>query len=41
MHHSYLLAAACFAFLVYLAFKLKQVLKSQGLDFDAQVSGGH
>ncbi len=41
MHHSYLLAAACFAFLVYLAMKLKSVLKAQGLDFDAQVSGGH
>jgi FHS family L-fucose permease-like MFS transporter len=41
MHQSYLLAAACFAFLIYLAIKMKNVLKAQGLDFDAQVGGGH
>ncbi|HVZ24978.1 MAG TPA: hypothetical protein VG842_02930, partial [Sediminibacterium sp.] len=41
MHQSYLLAAACFAFLAILALKLKRVLSAQGLDFDAQVSGGH
>ena len=41
MHQSYLLAAACFAFLAYLALKMKSVLKAQGLDFDAQVGGGH
>lgn len=41
MHNSYLLAAGCFAFLAFLAIKLRSVLRSQGLDFDAQVSGGH
>lgn len=41
MHSSYLLAAGCFAFLVFLALKLKSVLHAQGLDFDEQVSGGH
>ena len=41
MHFSYLLAAACFAFLAYLALKLKNVLTSQGLDFDSQIGGGH
>jgi FHS family L-fucose permease-like MFS transporter len=41
MHQSYLLAAACFAFLAFLALRLRGVLKSQGLDFDSQVSGGH
>jgi FHS family L-fucose permease-like MFS transporter len=41
MHFSYLLAAACFAFLAYLAIKLKNVLTSQGLDFDSQIGGGH
>jgi MFS transporter, FHS family, L-fucose permease len=40
-HNSYLLAAACFAFLAYLALKLRSVLKHQGLDFDSQVGGGH
>jgi hypothetical protein len=37
---SYLLAAVCFAFLAFLALKLKGVLKAQGLDFDEQVSAG-
>lgn len=41
MHNSYLLAAACFAFLAFLALKLKSVLTAQGLDFDQQVGGGH
>ncbi|MCA0395786.1 MAG: MFS transporter [Bacteroidetes bacterium] len=41
IHNSYLLAAACFACLAYLALKLRSVLVSQGLDFDSQVSGGH
>jgi FHS family L-fucose permease-like MFS transporter len=41
MHYSYLVAAACFAFLAFLALKLKSVLKSQGLDFDQQIGGGH
>ncbi len=40
MHQSYLLAAACFAFLALLALKQKKVLQKQGLDFDSQV-GGH
>jgi FHS family L-fucose permease-like MFS transporter len=41
MHHSYLIAAACFLFLAWLAFKLKNVLKAQGLNFDEQIGGGH
>ncbi len=41
MHHSYLVAAACFAFLAWLALKLKTVLKAQGLNFDEQIGGGH
>jgi MFS transporter, FHS family, L-fucose permease len=41
MHNSYILAALCFAFLAWLAIKLKGVLKAQGLDFDQQVGGGH
>jgi FHS family L-fucose permease-like MFS transporter len=40
LHQSYLLAAVCFAVLALLALKLQSVLKRQGLDFDAQVSGG-
>ncbi|MEJ7736557.1 MAG: MFS transporter [Chitinophagaceae bacterium] len=41
MHNSYLLAAAGFAFLAWLALKLQSVLKAQGLDFDKQIEGGH
>jgi FHS family L-fucose permease-like MFS transporter len=41
MHNSYIVAAVCFGCLALLGLKLKSVLKSQGLDFDNQVSGGH
>jgi MFS transporter, FHS family, L-fucose permease len=41
MHSSYFVAAACFAFLAWLALKLKSVLKAQGLNFDEQIGGGH
>jgi FHS family L-fucose permease-like MFS transporter len=41
LHHSYLVAAACFAFLAFLAIKLQRTLKHQGIDFDQAVSGGH
>jgi fucose permease len=40
MHNSYLVAAVCFAFLGWLAIKLRNVLKAQGLNFDEQI-GGH
>lgn len=41
MHNSYLVAAACFAVLAFLALRLKAILKSQGLNFDDQISAGH
>jgi FHS family L-fucose permease-like MFS transporter len=41
IHNSYLVAAACFLFLAFLAVKMKQVLHKQGLDFDEQIGGGH
>lgn len=41
IHRSYLLAAASFAFLAWLALKMQSVLKAQGLDFDKQIEGGH
>ncbi len=41
MHLSYLAAALCFAFLAFLALKLRSVLKAQGLNFDEQIGGGH
>jgi FHS family L-fucose permease-like MFS transporter len=41
LHHSYLVAAAGFAFLAYLALQLRSVLKKQGLDFDQTVAASH
>jgi len=41
MHLSYLVAAVCFLFLAWVAVKLKGILKSQGLNFDDQIGGGH
>lgn len=41
MHNSYLIAAVCFAFLAWLALKLRSVLRAQNLDFDQQIGGGH
>jgi len=41
MHNSYLVAAACFAALAFLAVRFRSVLKAQGLNFDEQIGGGH
>ena len=41
MHVSYLVAAACFIALAFLALRMRVVLKSQGLHFDDQIGGGH
>jgi FHS family L-fucose permease-like MFS transporter len=40
-HFSYIVPVVCFAYLAWHALKSKQVLKSQGIDFDQQISGGH
>jgi FHS family L-fucose permease-like MFS transporter len=41
MHMSYLAAVGCYVVLVWLALRLKSVLKAQGLNFDEQIGGGH
>jgi FHS family L-fucose permease-like MFS transporter len=41
MHISYLVAAGCFVALAVLAIRMRGVLKSQGLNFDEQIGGGH
>ncbi len=41
IHMSYIVAVVCFVFLAWLAWKMKSVLSKQGLDFDAQIAGGH
>jgi FHS family L-fucose permease-like MFS transporter len=40
-HLSYIIPLACFVYLAWHTLKTKSVLKSQGLDFDQQVSAGH
>ena len=41
IHGSYIVAVICFVYLVWHAWKTRQVLKKQGLDFDNMIGGGH
>jgi len=41
IHQSYIIAVVCFAYLAFFAYAVRGILKKQGLDFDAQVAGGH
>ncbi|MBK7560633.1 MAG: MFS transporter [Chitinophagaceae bacterium] len=41
IHQSFLVAVICFAYLALFAFVVKGILKKQGIDYDAEVSGGH
>jgi FHS family L-fucose permease-like MFS transporter len=41
MHTSYLAAVGCYVVLAWLALQLRSSLKSQGLNFDEQIGGGH
>lgn len=38
---SYLVGVACFVYLAFYAIRAKGILKSQGIDYDQSVSGGH
>ncbi len=40
IHQSYVIAVACFAYLALFAFLVKGILRKQGIDYDAEVSGG-
>lgn len=40
IHQSYIITVVCFAYLAFFAFAVKGILKKQGIDYDAQVSGG-
>ncbi len=40
-HLSYIVPLICFLYLAWHTLKTKAILKSQGLDFDAQVGGAH
>jgi len=41
IHASYIVGVACFAYLAFYAWKVSGILKSQGIDFDKKISGGH
>ena len=41
IHHSYWVPVLCFVYLTFYAFRVKSVLKSQGIDFNALEGGGH
>lgn len=41
IHMSYIVGVFCFAYLAFYAWKVSGILKSQGIDFDKKVSGGH
>ncbi len=41
IHQSYIIAAVCFAYLAFFGFIVRGILRKQGVDYDAQVSGGH
>jgi FHS family L-fucose permease-like MFS transporter len=38
---SYVVGVFCFAYLAFYAWKVSGILKSQGIDFDKKISGGH
>jgi len=41
IQYSYIVGVACFAYLAFYAVRSKAILKSQGIDYDVKVSGGH
>jgi FHS family L-fucose permease-like MFS transporter len=41
IQYSYIVGVVCFAYLAFYAIKSKSILKSQGIDYDVKVSGGH
>jgi MFS transporter, FHS family, L-fucose permease len=40
IHQSYIIAVVCYAYLAFFAFIVKGLLRKQGIDYDAEVSGG-
>lgn len=41
IHMSYIVPVICFAYLAFFAIRVKSILKSQGLDYESAISGGH
>jgi len=41
IQHSYIIGVLCFAYLAFYAVRVSGILKSQGIDFDRKIAGGH
>jgi FHS family L-fucose permease-like MFS transporter len=43
IHHSYIIPAICYGYLAFFAFRVKGILKNQGIDYDAKIGNenGH
>jgi FHS family L-fucose permease-like MFS transporter len=41
IQNSYIIGVLCFAYLAFYAWKVSDILKSQGIDFDTKISAGH
>lgn len=41
IHPSFIVAVICFAYLAFFAVRVQSILRRQGIDYDAQVGGGH
>jgi FHS family L-fucose permease-like MFS transporter len=41
IHYSYIIPVICFAYLAFFAFRVRNILKSQGIDYESAISGGH
>jgi FHS family L-fucose permease-like MFS transporter len=41
IHSSYIIGVLCFAYLAFYAWKVKGILKAQGISFESKISGGH
>jgi FHS family L-fucose permease-like MFS transporter len=41
IQNSYIVGVLCFAYLAFYGWKVVSILKSQGIDFDKKISGGH
>ena len=41
IQYSYIIGVLCFAYLAFYGWKVSSILKSQGIDFDKKINGGH
>jgi len=41
IHHSYWITVACFVYLIFFAWRIKMMLRKQGIDYDEKVISNH